>query len=272
MRKIIIVLSALIVVVHYTYLLVSLDSRMALSTQNAEIKESLRALEQKLEPIEKQARDAKALSQKLHHLTTDLSVAQISRDDLVVAESGTPPLTLSGLKEIEAQAIESELLNEKAEFLSHEIGKHILSLSRLVDHFEDQRELRTILPSIKPVEGSLSSPFGPRMDPYSGQGAMHTGTDFAAPEGTVVIAPAFGRVIFYANDGQLGNLLILDHGAGYQTQYGHLKQALVEVGAVVERGQAIAQVGNTGKSTGPHLHYEIRKLGIPVNPMQFIID
>lgn len=271
MRKIFILITA-VFLIHYIYLLVSLEGRWTLKRQNEELAENMRKLEQKLLPVEKQAHDAKKLSQKLHHLTTDQALDKIKREDLIVADAAVQPLTLSGLKELEAQALESELLNERAEFLSHEIGKHILSLSRLVDHFEDQKELRVILPSIKPVQGNLSSPFGPRLDPYSGDGAMHTGVDFAAPEGTVVVAPAYGRVIFCAHDGALGNLLVLDHGVGFQTQYGHLKGALVQVGDVVERGQAIAHVGNTGKSTGPHLHYEVRKLGIPVNPMQYILN
>lgn len=251
--------------VHYVYLLINR------STAEQELLTQLRDVEKKLGPLEKQAKEAKILAQKLHQLTTDTSVDHVKKEDLAVAELGRP-ITLSKLREIEAQAIEVQLFNEKAELLAEELNKHVLSLSRLVDHFEQQKELRQLLPSIKPVDGTLSSPFGPRLDPYSGEAAMHAGVDFAAPEGTLVFAPAFGRVIFFASDGALGNLLIVDHGAGIHTQYGHLKAALVEVGAVVERGQAIAQVGNTGKSTGPHLHYEVRRLGIPVNPMQYIIN
>lgn len=271
MYKILIVLFVAISA-HYIYILCTYDSLQLLNARNYELSQSLRTFEKKLAQLEKQTENAKALSQKLSHLTTDSTPLSVSKDDLRIADGASGQLTLSNLKELEAQTIESELLNERTDMVARDLSKQVLSLSRLVDYFEEQKELRVVLPSIKPVPGTLTSPFGPRLDPYSGEGAMHSGVDFAAPEGTQVVAPAFGRVVFYANDGLLGNLLIIDHGAGFQTQYGHLKQSLVSVGSVVERGQPIALVGNTGKSTGPHLHYEIRKLGIPVNPMQFIID
>jgi len=271
MRKLVIVV-CLAIVSHYAYMLLTYESMRWLNIQNQQLSQNLRVLEKKVVTMEKQADNAKAITQKLNHLITNTAVSSVSKDDLTIKESVLPQLSLADLKELEAQTVESELLNERTDLLARHLSKQVLALSRLVDYFEEQKELRVILPSIKPVAGTLTSPFGPRLDPYSGEGAMHSGIDFAAPEGTQVVAPAYGRVVFYANDGLYGNLLVIDHGAGFQTQYGHLSEALVPVGATVERGQAIARVGNTGKSTGPHLHYEIRKLGVPVNPMQFIID
>ena len=271
MRRILIVIGV-VLAAHYCYVMANYGTLQSLTSHNEELSQTLRSLEQRLHEVEKRADRAKAIAQKLNHLTTDSEIATVSRDDLTINESKMAQLTLADLKELQAQKIESELLDERSEIVARDLGKQVLSLSRLVDYFEEQKELRVILPSIRPVVGTLTSPFGPRLDPYSGEAAMHSGVDFAAAEGTKIVAPAFGRVVFSANDGLLGNLLIIDHGAGFQTQYGHLKEALVSVGATVERGQPIAQVGNTGKSTGPHLHYEIRKLGIPVNPMQFIID
>jgi murein DD-endopeptidase MepM/ murein hydrolase activator NlpD len=258
--------------IHYSFLLWTLDDRASLERHNQELAASLRSIESKLKPMEKQVRLAQKLSQKLLLLATSASVPETDPNEVVPETSGDFLLSLSALKEMEAQQIESRILSHSTQSLSSEIQKQVLSLSQLIDHFQDKGELRAMLPSIHPVKGWLSSPFGVRTDPYSGEPTHHTGADFAAPEGTVVVAPAFGRVVFFGSDGMLGNLLVIDHGLGFQTQYAHLKQALVETGNIVKRGQPIAQVGNTGKSTGPHLHYEIRKFGIPVNPTQYMID
>lgn len=262
----------LFVLLHYGYLLWTLDSRNMLERHNRQLVQSLQAIQTQLNPIAKEMRQIKKLSQKLHLLTTTPNIETNENAALPESDLRDRPLSLSALREIEAQHIESQVLLQSTTTLAEEIRKQTISLSQLVDHFQDQGELRLFLPSIHPVKGWFSSPFGMRLDPYTGEQTLHTGIDIAAQEGTIVVAPAAGRVTFFNNDGLLGNLLIIDHGVGYQTQFGHLKEALVKVGTIVERGQPIAQVGNTGKSTGPHLHYEIRKFGIPVNPVDYMID
>lgn len=257
---------------HYIYLQCTLDDRRTLDRHNQELALRLKDIERKLGPMEKQIRQAQKLSQRLVLLTTSDNPEPADQDTFASDDPGDFALSLSALREMEAQQIESRLLSNATQMLSTEIQKQVLSLSQLVDHFQNQSELRALLPSIHPVKGWLSSPFGVRTDPYTGEPTNHTGADFAAPEGTTVVAPAAGRVVFFGNDSALGNLLVIDHGLGYQTQFGHLKESLVELGQMVKRGQPIAQVGSTGKSTGPHLHYEIRKFGIPVNPMQYMID
>jgi len=125
-------------------------------------------------------------------------------------------------------------------------------------------------PSLWPVEGTLRSAFGTRSDPLSGEGAFHTGIDVSTPRGTPVHVTADGVVAREGWAGGYGKLLIVDHGNGLETYYAHLSAFLVVPGQAVARGQAIALSGGTGKSTGPHVHYEVRLHGTPVNPYSFL--
>ena len=128
-----------------------------------------------------------------------------------------------------------------------------------------------VLPTIHPVQGGyISSPFGLRFDPFTGDHIRHDGTDFAAPLGTPIIAAAGGVVILAEYNGEYGNMIEIDHGNNIITRYAHCAQAYVSVGDIVGRGQHVADVGNTGRSTGPHLHFEVRVRGVPQNPLKFL--
>ena len=121
-----------------------------------------------------------------------------------------------------------------------------------------------------PVDGHITCPYGSRTDPFSGEGAYHTGMDLAAPVGSLVSAAADGTVEHSGWMNGYGNLIILDHGNGYETYYGHLSRLDVMEGQSIRRGERIGAVGSTGRSTGPHLHYEVRVDGVPVNPYRFL--
>jgi murein DD-endopeptidase MepM/ murein hydrolase activator NlpD len=125
-------------------------------------------------------------------------------------------------------------------------------------------------PSLWPVEGTVTSSFGEREDPFNGEGAFHAGLDISAPTGTVVRATADGLVDSAAQVNGYGREVILDHGHGVRTVYGHLSGMLVMAGQQVVRGQIIGFVGQTGRSTGPHLHYEVRINNVPVNPHKYL--
>lgn len=136
---------------------------------------------------------------------------------------------------------------------------------------EDQ-ELRDSTPSVRPIRGGyLSSRYGRRLDPFTGQPSLHRGLDFAAPIGTAVIAPAAGRVKRASRRGSLGLLIEIDHGNGLVTRYGHLDGFAVNKGDWVTRGQVIGRLGNTGRSTGPHLHYEVVEDGRSQNPWLYVV-
>lgn len=117
-----------------------------------------------------------------------------------------------------------------------------------------------------PVTGTITSPFGWRSNPFGGAPEFHQGLDIAAPTGTTVTAAAGGTVIMAQWYGGYGNYILIDHGGGYSTGYGHLSSIYVTTGQSVQRGQAIGAVGSTGQSTGPHLHFEVRIAGKPVDP------
>ncbi len=121
-----------------------------------------------------------------------------------------------------------------------------------------------------PLVGRISSPFGMREDPFNDQLRMHNGIDLAVPVGTRVHAMADGEVVFAGKKSGYGNVVIIDHGKDMRSVYGHLSEINVEVGDSVRRGRSIAHSGNTGRSTGPHLHFEIRLGGKPVNPATLV--
>jgi murein DD-endopeptidase MepM/ murein hydrolase activator NlpD len=127
-------------------------------------------------------------------------------------------------------------------------------------------------PSIWPVKGWLTSGFGNRMSPFTGSWTMHNGIDVAARMDTPVASPAAGIVVYEGFDTGLGKMVKIDHGYGLKTTYGHLSKTKVTTGQKIKRGQIIAFVGNTGYSTGPHLHYEVHVNNIPVNPIKYILD
>jgi murein DD-endopeptidase MepM/ murein hydrolase activator NlpD len=118
----------------------------------------------------------------------------------------------------------------------------------------------------------MTSRFGNRISPFTGARQFHSGIDIAGRRGTDVVAPARGRVVAAGNRGPLGRSVTLDHGYGVRTVYGHNDELHVKRGQEVERGQVIASLGSTGRSTGPHLHYTVEVKGKAVNPLDYIFD
>ena len=134
-----------------------------------------------------------------------------------------------------------------------------------------ERAKKKLLPSVLPIEGSwYSSNYGWRIDPISGVRAFHEGMDFMAETGTPARAAAGGMVVYSDLHSQYGNMVEIDHGNGLVSRYAHLSKRLVKNGDVVMSGSTIGAVGTTGRSTGPHLHFEVRQNGAPLNPVQFL--
>ena len=127
------------------------------------------------------------------------------------------------------------------------------------------------IPSNWPVEGWISSGFGERTSPFTGKKEFHKGLDIVAPVGTPVVAPGPGTVIFAGEADGGGATVTIDHNGGLTTTYGHLRDAVVAKGQIVTRGECIGHVGDLGQATGPHLHYEARQDGVPVDPGRFIL-
>lgn len=145
-------------------------------------------------------------------------------------------------------------------------------LQHMIAALSQQKTLLASVPSVTPVDGWVTSGFGVRMSPFTGESAYHKGIDVAAPIGTPVRAPADGVVVFSGVKEGFGNFVMLAHGYGIVTGYGHNAQNLVTTGQVIKRGEQLSTVGQTGRTTGPHLHYEIWVNGRVVDPKRFILN
>jgi murein DD-endopeptidase MepM/ murein hydrolase activator NlpD len=144
--------------------------------------------------------------------------------------------------------------------------------SRLEDFYRDQTHLLASTPSVWPVRGYLSATFGNRRDPFTGQRDFHTGIDISTPLGSKIQSPADGVVVSTAEKGGYGLTIIIEHDFGIITRYGHLQAFNVRPGQRVRRGEVIGYVGNTGRSTAPHLHYEVWVRDQAQNPIHYILD
>ena len=146
------------------------------------------------------------------------------------------------------------------------------SLQALEGYFEEQRSTLASTPAAWPTRGWVTSDFGVRLDPYTAERMMHRGLDIATPKGQTVYAPSDATVVSTAAERGYGKVLVLDHGNGVSTRYGHLSEIFVKPGERVKRGARVAAVGSTGRSTGPHLHYEVRVNGAAENPRKFLLE
>jgi murein DD-endopeptidase MepM/ murein hydrolase activator NlpD len=135
----------------------------------------------------------------------------------------------------------------------------------------EQKIKKLMVPTEAPVRNvSIGSAFGWRIDPFTGHSALHTGLDFPAESGTAIHAAAGGVVVAQEVHPQYGNMVEIDHGNSLITRYGHASRVLVKKGDLIKRGQKIAEVGSTGRSTGPHLHFEVLVQGVPQDPQKFL--
>jgi len=165
-----------------------------------------------------------------------------------------------------------------------EFGSLLSELSHAVEERSDQLTVleallvstsanKKFLPSLAPVDGGwLSSSFGWRIDPFSGQKSFHEGLDFPSESGTPIVAAASGKVIFADVHPQYGKMVEIDHGNGLVTRYAHASKLFVKEGDFIVRGQKVAAVGSTGRATGSHLHFEVRLNGVPQNPARFLLS
>jgi septal ring factor EnvC (AmiA/AmiB activator) len=163
-------------------------------------------------------------------------------------------------------------LREQARKLGYTASQRGLSLQELVSQLEDKHTKLASSPAVWPTKGWLTSRFGTRISPFTGKRQFHSGVDIAGAPGTDVIATAAGKVIYAGKKGPMGKTVIIDHGYGVKTHYGHNNEVTVKRGQKVERGTVIAKLGNSGRSTGPHLHYSVEVRGKTVNPLDYIFD
>lgn len=198
--------------------------------------------------------------------------------------SGSKPETRQAAPESnEAALYEGGITADNAELIAQQVREQIQSLADAAASQEQElKELSQVAeqrstqwsstPSIWPVKGWITSGFGPRVSPFTEKPAWHDGLDIGASPNAPVQAPAQGRIYSVGFDPKMGNHVKIDHGYGVETVYGHLAKSLVKEGQRVKRGDVIALVGSTGLSTGPHLHYMVKKNGQALDPTKFILD
>ena len=169
------------------------------------------------------------------------------------------------------QALSPVELQREVDRLAQIVEQRSDTLTVLESQLMEQRIKSSLLPTIFPISGDyVGSSFGRRLDPIAGVYALHEGVDFVADSGTRVIASAGGVVVSAEYHPQYGNLIEIDHGNDFSSRYAHLSKMRVRIGQVVKRGQEIGASGNTGRSTGPHLHFEVRFKGVAQNPTRFL--
>ena len=228
------------------------------------------------------AAQLETLQQELSRLRTfDTQIRRLAGLDTAPRGSGSTLAVGGGTLELSKALKASEeaetgtllqRLVQDLERLEREIALRGESLQAVQEYLTKQKDRLTATPSLWPTEGQVTSRFGPRTSPFTGQPQHHTGVDIAAPPGTPIRAPAAGVVTFAGTLPGYGNVVVLTHGFGYKTFYGHNQKNLVGKGAHITRGQQIAAVGNTGYSTGAHLHYEVLLNDAPHDPLKYIVD
>lgn len=166
----------------------------------------------------------------------------------------------------------ARLMHRSLDNLENEMAIGEQDKADLYEFFENQKMLLASTPSIWPTKGWMSSRFGYRSSPFTGKKEFHKGIDVATRMSAPIVAPADGIVSFTGRDGGYGRVVTIRHGYGLMTKYAHLKKALVKKGQRVKRGETIALVGNSGRSTGPHLHYEVHLNNMAVDPLRYILN
>ncbi|MBZ4416767.1 peptidoglycan DD-metalloendopeptidase family protein [Myxococcus sp. RHSTA-1-4] len=258
--------------IHYFQVAADASENRILREENLTLRSQLKSVRERIEHIGSTLDRVERFDQKLRAITLLSDPQRNLALGPTQPEAGTTaPATDTQFTQLTTTETPAALVG-RLDKLSAEATRQEQSLQELQAYFQDQKSMLASTPSVWPARGWVTSDFGSRVDPYTADRVMHGGIDIAAPHGKEVYSPSDGTVVFAGLEGGYGNVLVIDHGYGIKTRYGHLSKMLVKAGDKVKRGSLIAAVGNTGRSTGPHLHYEVRVNGIPQNPRKFILE
>ena len=271
---VIMLLAVVTVIVSFAYNLTNFARKEVDRNRLSLIENENRVVKREITRIEKEMSGLQAFIDSLELYDKKLrSYAPLSPIDDELRNMGVGGYTpLYGQEELSPEVKDG--LTDLSESLDNLVGRARLqksSFNELTTYLEEKAYIRTHTPSIMPVQGWLIRGFGYQIDPFTGQVKMHEGLDIAAPEGTPIVVPADGTVRYAGDRQDYGICVEVDHGYGFVTLYGHCQIARVTPGMNVKRGDVIAYVGNTGRSTGPHVHYEVRLSQKSVNPMNYIL-
>ena len=233
-------------------------------------KSQIRFFSGRIEDLEKQLSKLKDFDKKIR------IIANLEKGQETTSMVGLGGPSPSDIREkLKSERNERGLLQQMRtdiERLQSEAISREESLSELEKLLQIKKEMLVHTPSIWPATGWVTSGFGFRTDPFTGLTQMHEGIDISNRMGTTVVIPADGIISDIGNDWIHGKMLVVSHGFGMATSYSHLSRVTARIGQRVKRGDKVAEVGNSGRTTGPHLHYEIKLNGIPVNPMRYILN
>jgi murein DD-endopeptidase MepM/ murein hydrolase activator NlpD len=290
------------VAVDYVGLLLQVAENKKLRAERGFLKKQFQVVESKLSTLEKSLERVKNFSKKLKLITNieDTDERSVEASLSTFSSVGEQIYGLvnrsAGASDVSANQLEADALFLKKPPLDHARGELSLakgkdyamlsvridqvvkntqlreqSVLELWETLSERQNLLSSTPSIRPTRGWFTSKFGYRLDPFTSKPTMHNGVDLAAAPGTPVYAPGDGKVSYIGYEAGYGKLISIDHGYGVVTRYAHTSQVFVQLGQKVSRRDVIAAVGSTGRSSGPHLHYEVRIYGVPVDPMNYIL-
>ena len=244
--------------------------RLVLSAQEAEAERSRAFVQQNLNAMAVKVGEMQAQLTRLDALGERLSALAGVKDfrfNEAPGLGGAPPTLMP------PQNLSLADFSEKLTVLSRQVENRNDMLGVLEAQLFEQAVKKKLMPTMMPVAAPYNaSGFGRRVDPFTGQWAMHEGIDFLADLGSPVVAAAGGVVVFAGLHPQYGYMVDIDHGNDLVTRYAHCSKLLVREGDVVHRGRKIAESGSTGRSTGPHLHFEVRFRGVAQNPSKFLVS
>lgn len=255
-----------------------------LSVEHEGVKSEIRVLVEKLSEVKRSLKVVQNYTARLEELTqidtsklnnrtgigplndTEFN-SMLAATDLVSTQSSDDALP-AGINPDELTF--SPVLKQLTE-VGNQARHRTFEMQRLLSKLDKKRSLLSSIPSIYPVKGWVTSNYGYRISPFTGEKTRHRGIDIASAIGTPILAPADGVVIFSGRKENFGNFIMIAHGYGVVTRYGHNAHNLVQPGQKVKRGDQIGTVGASGRTTGPHLHYEVWVNGRPTNPRKFIL-
>lgn len=287
--------------VDYFGLLLQAMENKRLKIENAQLTKQFQVVEGKVSALENSLERVKTFTTKLKLITNVDSEDRITK--LTVGSKPAPGQQVEEYEPMDQRATSENLAQQDQVFnakkpLNDQVGEVAMEKTdrdyaslvvridkavketqlkeqSVIDLWESLSERQSLLnstPNVKPARGWITSRFGYRISPFSGKTSLHAGLDIAAAPGSPVYAPADGVVVYASYDESYGKLVTIDYGYGVTTRFGHLSQIYVQAGQRISKWDVVAAVGNTGRSTGPHLHYEIRINGTPVDPANYILD
>jgi murein DD-endopeptidase MepM/ murein hydrolase activator NlpD len=270
----------LIMLLDYWYVMSQISENKELRVENRKLRQQVQVFESRIGSVEDTMERIKTFSMRLK-VITNLE----DRDKLIESLNENLPEANANIDSQYAQTQNSarnpediRLARAQASWDQRftELGQQASLLEQqLQDQYEllaDRKAFLNALPTRKPAVGYFTSGFGVRRSPYGGNEKMHEGLDIANYPGTAIRATAEGTVVYAGAKAGYGQTVILDHGYGLETWYAHNRKIVVRQGQRVRRGETISQLGNSGRSTGPHLHYEVRINGTPVDPLSYILE